>query len=201
MSSRYEKIVLATTNEGKRRELLKLWQHPLLEVLTLQDFPNVHDVVEDGETFETNAIKKAREVSLYTGLLALADDSGLKVDALNGEPGVYSARYSGDHATSQSNIDKLLHELKGLKEEERKARFVCCMVLMYKEDILGVVRGSCEGYIIDKPRGSFGFGYDSVFFFPAMKKTFAEMTEQEKNEVSHRAQALKKIDKIIRDLT
>ncbi len=201
MSDGKHQVVLATANQDKRCELLRLWDDESWEILTLQDFPDMHNMIEDGETFEANAIKKACEVSLHTGLLALADDSGLKVDALNGAPGVYSARYSGENATYQSNINKLLHRLQGVPVEERTARFVCCMALVRGEDILAVVKGRCEGYILEDSVGTEGFGYDPVFVYPSMNRTFAEMSYQEKNQVSHRGQALKKIESILKDIS
>ena len=199
--SKNEQIVLATANHDKRRELLYLWGESRWDVLTLQDFGTIFDIVEDGETFEANAIKKASEVSLSTGLLTLADDSGLEVDALNGEPGIYSARYSGKRATYQSNINQLLYRLQGVPKEERTACFTCCMALVKGPDILAVVRESCQGYILEKATGTDGFGYDPVFVYPALNKTFAEMSCQEKSNVSHRAKALKKIKHILKGIS
>lgn len=194
------RIVLATTNLDKKAELLPMLEQTSFEVLTLADFPGCPEVIEDGETYEANAIKKAREVSLYTGEMALADDSGLNIDALQGAPGIFSARFSGEHATYESNIKKVLHKLQGVPLDKRTAKFVCCMALVDGESIKAVVQGEIKGVITEYCCGSSGFGYDPIFYSPEYEMTFAEMTSEFKNSVSHRAIALRKMVKKMLEL-
>ena len=191
------RIVLATKNEDKKMELLSLVATSNWDFVTLNDFSDMPEVIEDGDTFECNAIKKAREVSLFTGCIALADDSGLIVPALNGEPGVYSARYSGEYATYQSNIDKLLLEMKWVSSTQRQAIFVCCMALVDAENVLGLVEESCAGTILEKSSGVQGFGYDPIFYLPELGQTFAQMSAQDKNKISHRGKALRSMEQVL----
>lgn len=186
-------LVLATKNEDKKKELLSLLADTQWDIVTLNDFPDMPDVIEDADTFEGNAIKKAKETSLHTGLIALGDDSGLMVDALNGAPGVYSARYSGEDATYQSNRDLLLKNMEGIVFEERQAQFLCYMALVKGKEVLSLVNGVCEGLIAEKYQGSKGFGYDPLFYVPSEHKTFAAMRSQDKNAISHRGKALQQI--------
>ena len=186
-------MVLASANEDKCKELYSILKDMPIDIVSLKEFPVMHEVVEDGETFEANAIKKAHEVSMHTGLVALADDSGLEIDCLNGQPGVFSARFAGPKATYRSNIDKVLDLMQGVPLEKRTARFVCCIALVSGEEVLAVVRGECEGLITIECSGVDGFGYDPIFFIPSSNKTFAEMTSSEKNKISHRGNALEKI--------
>ena len=186
-------LVLATRNQGKIREIEKTLDLPRLEIRSLQDFPDLPDIQEDGQTFLENAFKKAQACAQATGLMALADDSGLEVDCLNGAPGIYSARFSGPEATDEANNRKLLSLLEGIPEERRTARFVCRMVLYLPEGTWIQTEGFCLGIIARAPRGENGFGYDPVFYLPEFDKTMAELPLEEKNRISHRAQALRKI--------
>jgi XTP/dITP diphosphohydrolase len=201
-----KKILVATTNPGKVRELKAMLGDDLAWV-TLADFAGIGEVEEDGATFEENARKKATEYAKATGLRTLADDSGLVVDALNGEPGVKSARYSGPFAAGtdrktidKSNIAKLLKRLEGVAKERRTARFVCCLCLADAEKPLIEVRGTVEGVIIDKPLGDKGFGYDPVFFVPSLGRTVAQLEDEEKNAISHRGNALRKLKAMLGSL-
>ena len=186
-------LVLATRNQGKIREIEKALDLPRLEIRSLQDFPDLPEVVEDGRTFLENAFKKAQACAQATGGPALADDSGLEVDCLNGAPGIYSARFSGAEATDEANNRKLLSLLEGIPEERRTARFVCRMVLYLPAGTWIQTEGFCPGIIARAPRGEHGFGYDPVFYLPEFNKTMAELPLEEKNQISHRAQALRKI--------
>ena len=184
-------IVVATRNPGKLTEIQTILDpgESGLRLLTLDDFPGIGEIRETGATFEENALMKAGAVEQFTGKIALADDSGLAVDALGGRPGVMSARFAGNGATDERNNLKLLSELKGLPIEQRGATFICVIaVAAGKAELL--VRGECRGIILEEGRGSRGFGYDPIFFYPPMKKTYSEMTPEEKNAISHRAKAL-----------
>lgn len=185
------KIILATGNPGKLREFRTLLAGLELEIAPQSDFA-MPDIAETGLTFIENALLKARNAALHTGLPALADDSGLAVDALNGAPGLYSARYAGTGADDSANIAKLLDELCGVPLEQRTARFVCVLALVRHpaDPIPLICQGSWEGVILDQPRGAGGFGYDPVFFIPTEQQTAAELTPEVKNRLSHRGQAL-----------
>jgi len=182
-----KEVVLATGNKGKVKEFSKLLEGIFGNVICLSDLDSPPEVIEDGITFRDNALKKAREIAEYSGKLTLADDSGLEVEALDGRPGVYSARYSGEGATNKTNIEKLLRELGD--NPNRKARFVCVLALVYPNGDELVVEGFCEGVILDKSRGEGGFGYDPVFYLPDREKTMAEIDPELKNLISHRAKA------------
>jgi XTP/dITP diphosphohydrolase len=182
------KIVLATRNQHKVDEIRAILRPLGVELLSACDFLGAPDVVEDGDTFEANAIKKAVALANATGMAALADDSGLEVDALNGEPGVRSARYSGEGATDARNVAKLLRALVG--RSARKARFRCVLALAEPSGRIRTAEGRCEGRIIGEPRGRSGFGYDPVFVPDGHEQTFAEMDSIEKNRISHRGRAL-----------
>jgi XTP/dITP diphosphohydrolase len=190
LSSTNNTVVLATKNQHKVQEIRALLADLPITFLSLADFPNFPDVVEDGSTCAENAVKKARETAAGTGHWALADDTGLEVDALDGRPGVYAARYAGEHATYAGNCEKLLEELKDIPVEQRGARFLTVMALSDPEGHIEVVEGELQGQITDKFYGSQGFGYDPVFYVSKAHKTLAEMTLAEKNELSHRGQAL-----------
>jgi XTP/dITP diphosphohydrolase len=180
-------VVLATGNKGKAKEFSKLLEGVFGNVISLSDIGSPPEVVEDGLTFRDNALKKARTIAQYSGKLTLADDSGLEVEALDGRPGVYSARYSGEGATNKTNIEKLLGELGD--NPNRKARFVCVLALVDPNGDELVIEGFCEGVILDKPRGEGGFGYDPVFYLPDRDLTMAEVDPEIKNRISHRAKA------------
>ena len=183
-------IVLATHNKGKMSEINNLLSSSY-EVLTLDHFPNIKEIPETGKTLKENAFIKARTVFEMTGLPSLADDTGLEVEALGGEPGVFSARYAGEQASYQDNCEKLLKNMMRVPKENREAKFRT--VIAYKDDNRELsCDGSVKGEIVQSPKGSFGFGYDSVFYYPPLEKTFAELSEEEKNSISHRGRALRK---------
>jgi len=183
-------IVAATKNKHKLEEYKKMLEGQNAEILSLIDFPDCPETIEDGKTFEENAIKKAIEASTCTQLPAFADDSGLEVEALNGAPGIYSARYAGENATNDQRIAKLLSELKGASN--RKARFVCVIAIANEGEIIETFRGEVQGNIIEETRGANGFGYDPVFIPDGYDKTFAELSAEIKNKISHRARATRK---------
>lgn len=187
-----QKVVLATGNAGKVRELANLLADFGFDVVAQTEL-NVESVEETGLTFIENAILKARHAAKVTGLPALADDSGLAVDALGGAPGIYSARYAGEDASDQQNLDKLLEALKDVPDEKRQAQFHCVLVYMrHAEDPTPLVfHGSWPGVITHAPAGQGGFGYDPIFYVPSEGKTAAELTRDEKSAISHRGQALK----------
>jgi len=184
-------IVLATSNQGKVKEFAKMLKDFPVEIKSLADFGPIPEAVEDGATFDDNAYKKASFTAKVLGLPAMADDSGLTVEALDGAPGVYSARYAGDKASDADNIAKLLAEMEG--KENRKAAFECVISLAVPSGPALTFEGRCEGEILTAPRGNDGFGYDPVFFYPPLKKTFAELDLAEKNRVSHRGQAVAQV--------
>ncbi|MFO7717009.1 MAG: XTP/dITP diphosphatase [Thermodesulfobacteriota bacterium] len=186
-------IVLATNNTGKRKELCEMLDaHGThIEILGLDAFPTLGPLSETGVTFEANALEKARAVVTATGYIAVADDSGLEVDALDGAPGVHSARYSGPEADDERNNTKLLRELAGIPFEQRSARFRCVLAVVTPDGKETTVEGVWEGYIADSPAGSNGFGYDPLFFDPECGCTSAELPAAEKNRRSHRGKALK----------
>lgn len=182
------KLVIATRNAHKLEEIHAIFDFRNLEVLSAFDFPDVPDVIEDGETLEENAKKKAIEIALATGCWALADDSGLEVDALNGAPGVYSARYAGEHCSYADNNVKLLEELRAMPD--RTARFRTVIALSDPAGSAETVSGECSGIIIEEQRGTNGFGYDPLFVPDGYSDTFAELPAEVKNRISHRAMAL-----------
>ena len=195
------KLVLATQNQGKVREIGEILQDQNgVELLSLRNYPDAPDVVEDGKTYEENAIKKAATLAEYTGHLTIADDSGLEVDALDGAPGVHSARYAGENASDQDCIVKLLDALQNIPDDRRSARFICAMAIAAPLAQVRVVRGGCEGRIIRAPCGASGFGYDPVFVPTGYDKTFAELGDEIKNQVSHRAKALGMARKILNEV-
>jgi XTP/dITP diphosphohydrolase len=185
------KIVLATRNAGKIREFSALIPHMGITVLGLDAFPGVNEVEETGTTFEENALLKARAVDAVTGLIALADDSGISVDALNGAPGVYSARYAGGHGDAEANNSKLLWELKDVPDARRTARFICVIAASKPDGQVITTRGEWEGRITHGYAGKFGFGYDPIFLDPELNLTAAQMTPEQKNSRSHREKALR----------
>ncbi|MDH4081684.1 MAG: XTP/dITP diphosphatase [Nitrospira sp.] len=182
-------IVLATRNPDKGRELGALLGGLGIRIRTLADFPSAPEVVEDGTTCEANAIKKAREIARATGVPAVADDTGLEVDALGGRPGVYAARYAGEHATYEDNCRKLLLELAGVPRSKRTARFLTVAAIAFPSGDVHVTQGSLEGLITEQSVGDRGFGYDPVFLVPEFNRTLAQLTAEEKNRMSHRARA------------
>lgn len=194
------KLVLATRNQGKVRELAELVAPLGMEVVSMAEYPHVPEVVEDGETFEDNAVKKAKAVASATGLTALADDSGLEVDYLGGAPGVHSARFSGEEKDDQANNQKLLRLLEGVPFEKRSGRFRCVVAIATPEGKVFTASGSCEGVIGVNPKGVSGFGYDPLFYVPEFDKTFAELDLETKNKISHRGRALALASEILAGL-
>ncbi len=186
-------IVLATRNRHKIGEMLALLPELKLEIKTLADFPGAPEVVEDGKTLEENAVKKAKSAALFCGLWALADDTGLEVDALGGSPGVYSARYAGPECSYSDNNRRLLAELAGLPAEKRAARFRCVTALSSPGGAVVMAEGRLEGRIALAVSGGNGFGYDPLFVVKDLEKTLAELTDEEKNALSHRADSIRKI--------
>ena len=195
-----EEILLATRNPDKVRELAALLGDLGIRIRTLADFPTVPEVEEDGTTCEANALKKAREIALATGLPSVADDTGLEVDALGGRPGVFAARYAGEDASYEDNCRKLLKELAGVPPARRTARFVTVAALAMPGGHARVATGTLVGVIAERCVGSQGFGYDSVFFLPELGSTLAELTAEEKNRISHRAKAFRAMADILRPL-
>lgn len=195
-----KRILIATSNPGKLRDFAGAAKAHGLEVSGLPDFASLPPVVEDGETFEENARKKAEFYSRSApGYIVLSDDSGIEIDALHGAPGVHSARYAAEephkaefNTDDEENNARVLRELNGLPPEKRTGRFVCVIVAARNGSTLGTFRGEAEGIILDKPRGIHGFGYDPLFYFPPIKKAFAELTPEEKAQYSHRGDALRK---------
>ncbi len=183
------KIVFASGNEGKVKEIKEMLEGMGVELVSLKDYADVPEIVEDGKSFLQNALKKAKIISAFTGETVLADDSGLQVEALRGEPGIYSARYAGEKATDDDNINLLLAKIKDIPQEKRTAFFCCALVLYRPDGSYDSFESKWEGRIIDERRGDNGFGYDPIFFSPVLKKTAAELPAEIKNKVSHRGQA------------
>jgi XTP/dITP diphosphohydrolase len=188
-------IVLATKNKKKIEEMRKILNvmGTVSQIFTLDDFSAYHDVKEDGDTFEANAVKKAVYISRCTGMTAIADDSGLEVDALNMAPGVLSARYAGESADDKANLEKLLNEMGSVPPEKRGARFVCCIAIAFPHGDVKTFFGYVQGRIGTGPRGENGFGYDPIFYPEGYGGTFAEMNDNEKNAISHRGRALREL--------
>lgn len=181
-------LVIATTNKNKVKEFQEILKDFPVTLRSLSDFGPLPEAIEDGETFDDNAYKKALHTAKILGLPAIADDSGLVVEALNGAPGVYSARYAGDNATDKDNVDKLLEDMHGVKN--RNASFQCVLSIAVPSGPALTYEGNCKGVLLEKPKGESGFGYDPIFFFEELGKTFSECTAEEKNKVSHRGKAL-----------
>jgi len=195
-----EKMVLATKNAGKVDELKALLRDHDVEVLSLLDLNYEPEIEETGTTFVENALIKARTIFEEYGLLTIADDSGLEIDALDGRPGVYSAIYAGEPKDDIANMDKVLAEMKDVPISERTARFRCTLVIVDKAGHEHVVHGKCEGMILEEKRGSNGHGYDPIFHVPAVDQTMAQMTEAEKNTLSHRKKAFDQLEQLIEKL-
>jgi XTP/dITP diphosphohydrolase len=189
-------IVLATRNKKKVEEIRRITSGMEITIFTPDDFPGCPDVLEDGATFDENAVKKAVTVARYTGKPALADDSGLEVYALNGAPGALSARYAGEGADDRKNVQKLLEEMRCA--EQRGARFVCSIAFALPDGGATIFKGYAEGTIGREAKGPFGFGYDPIFYPDGYEKTFAEMTDEEKDSLSHRGKALREFFRFIK---
>jgi XTP/dITP diphosphohydrolase len=200
-----KRLILASNNKKKIKEMKEILKELDIEVKSLENENIDIDVVEDGKTFEENAKKKAKEIYEFLlkrgeeNFIVLADDSGLVVDYLNGEPGIYSARYSGEHGNDTKNNEKLLKNLRGIDKENRSAKFICQLAMFTDRGEYFGVTGDVRGYIIEELHGEGGFGYDPLFFYEPLNKTFAQLTPEEKNEISHRGVALKEMKKIIRE--
>ena len=195
------KLLVATHNQGKLQNFADMLQDLAVEWLSLDEVGVVQDVEETGSTFRENSLLKARAYAAETGLLTLADDSGLEVDALHGAPGVYTARYGGEGLTAVQRYQKLLNDIKTVPESQRTARFRCVIVLAAPDGtILGESEGVCEGRIAQAPAGDNGFGYDPVFYLPQFNKTMAQLPAAQKHQISHRGQAVQAIVPRLRDL-
>ncbi|MDR4507484.1 MAG: XTP/dITP diphosphatase [Candidatus Brocadiaceae bacterium] len=194
-------ILVATQNMNKRKEIFTMLKNvPGILLRNVEDFPFLPEVNEDGRTFQENAIKKATTLARACNTWAMADDSGLQIDALNGLPGITSSRYAGPNATDEERIQKVLLELKGVPKEKRTARFICSIALATPQKLLFVVEGKAEGFITEEPKGAHGFGYDPIFLSPDYNHTFAELAAGSasiKNKISHRSQALRLFKKRI----
>lgn len=196
-----KKLIIASNNKNKIIEIKEILSKYSIEVLSLKEANINIDVEEDGTTFMENAYKKANEIyKILKNEMVLADDSGLVVDCLDGAPGVYSARFAGEHGNSKKNNEKLLGLLEGKDDKDKKAKFVCAMVLVSDTGKVIKVQGEIDGIIINEERGSNGFGYDPVFYIPEYKMTFAQMDSDLKNSISHRANALKELEREIINL-
>ncbi len=186
-------MVIATKNKGKIAEFQQMFAKAGWEVKSLLDYPELPDIEEDGVTFAENAAKKAEVLATHLNQMVIADDSGLVVDALDGRPGVYSARYAGEDKSDTANSEKVLKELVDIPGDDRTARFVCCLAVAKPNRETFFYEGACEGYIAMRATGSNGFGYDPIFYLPELDKTMAQLTAEQKNERSHRAKALKQL--------
>jgi XTP/dITP diphosphohydrolase len=183
-------LVVATGNAGKLVEIRKMLGDEI-QLKSLSDFPDIPEIIEDGMTFEANAIKKAVTAARATGIVSLGDDSGLEVDALDGAPGVYSARFAGEGSTDAENNAKLLGLLTDVPHEKRTARFRCVLAIARPDGTVQTAEGQCGGFILSAPRGEEGFGYDPLFLVPELDATFAQLPVSRKNKISHRGNALR----------
>ncbi|AFI29359.1 non-canonical purine NTP pyrophosphatase [Bacillus subtilis] len=192
-----KEAIIATHNPGKVKEFKEILEPKGYDVKSLAEIGFTEEIEETGHTFEENAILKAEAVAKAVNKMVIADDSGLSIDNLGGRPGVYSARYAGEQKDDQANINKVLSELKGIEKEQRTARFRCALAVSIPGEETKTVEGHVEGYIAEEPRGEYGFGYDPIFIVKDKDKTMAELTSDEKNKISHRADALKKLSKLL----
>lgn len=190
-------ILIATNNAGKIKEIKDMLVDSNINILTIDDFPHLPKIKENGKTFQENALKKACKISKYTGKICLADDSGLEIDYLKGEPGIYSSRWGN---TDKDRINKVLNLLENVPENKRSAKFICVLVLTFPDGRKYMVKEECKGKISFSPRGKFGFGYDPIFLIPEYNKTFAELGDKIKNQISHRGKALRRMIKVINKL-
>lgn len=192
-----KELLIATGNKGKFTEIKELLQDTVESFYSLEDFPDLPEVLEDGETFAENALKKGQSAAIATGKPAIADDSGLEVDALNGRPGVYSARFSGENATDSANNEKLIKEIAHLPEEKRSAAFRCVVALCLPDGSCHSFTGSLHGILLTELRGEGGFGYDPLFLVPEYGQTLAELPSEMKNAISHRGKALARLKEFL----
>jgi len=191
-------ILIATNNLGKVKEIKDILNSPEIKILTIKDFPNLPKVEEDGKNYQENAFKKAGKISEYTGKICLADDSGLEIDYLKGEPGIYSSRWGN---SDEERINKVLKLLKNVPINKRNAKFICSAVLVFPDGKRYMVKEECKGSITFKPKGTHGFGYDPIFLVPEYNKTFAELGDEIKNRISHRGKAMRKMAEIIKEIS
>jgi XTP/dITP diphosphohydrolase len=188
-----KELIVASRNKGKVGEIMELLADLPFKVSSLLDYPHIPDVIEDGKTYRANALKKAREIALATGKMAMSDDSGIEVKALENAPGIYSARFAGEGASEKARNKKLFAMLKGVPSPKRQARYRCVIALVnHKGQELGVVQGTCSGYVTTRDIGKNGFGFDSLFLLKRYNKTFGQLPPALKAKISHRARALKK---------
>lgn len=192
-------LVVATKNKGKLREIKELLAGVNVIITSLADYPGAPEIIEDGATFQENALKKAVTIAAYTNQLTMGEDSGLEVEALGNAPGIYSARFSGENATDDMNNRKLMEELKGVPLEKRAARYRCSIALVDDEETIGMVEGECPGVIATEARGTNGFGYDPYFLIPKYNKTFGELDPSVKAKMSHRAHALQALRQTLKE--
>jgi len=190
-------ILIATNNLGKVKEIKDILDSPEIKILTMKDFPHLPKIVEDGKTYQENAFKKARKISEHTGKICLADDSGLEIDYLKGKPGIYSSRWGN---SDEERINKVLKLLENVPINKRNAKFVCVAMLFFPDGKRYTVKEECKGSIEFMPKGEHGFGYDPIFLVPEYDKTFAELGDKIKNQISHRGKAMRKIANIINEL-
>lgn len=190
-------VLVATNNLGKVKEINDILDDPKIKILTIKDFPHLPRIEEDGKTYQENAFKKAKNISEYTGKICLADDSGLEIDYLKGKPGIYSSRWGN---SDEERINKVLKLLENVPIDKRKAKFVCAAVLFFPDGKTYIVKEECNGSIEFKAKGEHGFGYDPIFLVPEYDKTFAELGDKIKNQISHRGKAMRKIGNIINEL-
>jgi|TARA_B100001540_G_scaffold308467_1_gene323198 XTP/dITP diphosphohydrolase len=191
-------LILATHNLDKCKELQASFNDTNVKVYTLKDFPEIDDIIEDGDTLEANAFIKSRTVFNKTGISTISDDTGLFISALNGDPGIFSARYSGENCSYMDNVNKVLTEMNNIDISLREATFKTVVTYVSK-DLELVAEGSVKGIITKKPKGNKGFGYDPIFYVPELQKTFAEMDINEKQKISHRSRAIDKLQKLFRE--
>ncbi len=194
------KLLLATNNQGKAREYKSLLSGMPFELVTPAQVGITTEVAEVGKSFEENAVLKAATLAAESGLLSLADDSGLEVEALGGEPGTLSARYAGENASDADRVKYLLAKMQGIPQEKRTARFRCVIAIATPQGEVELCSGECEGFIAFEPKGDKGFGYDPIFYLPELKKTMAELSPDEKNRISHRGRAAIKASEVLKRL-
>ena len=193
-----KRLVFATGNQGKMKEIREILSDLDVEVLSLKDMGITADIVEDGKTFEENAVIKAKAICEMTGEIVLADDSGLEIDYLNKEPGIYSARYMGEDTSYRIKNANLIQRLEGVPDEERTARFVCVIAAAFPDGTVKTVQAAMEGRIGYEEKGENGFGYDPIFYLPEFGCTSAELSMEDKNKISHRGKALRAIKDVLR---
>ncbi len=191
-------ILIATNNLGKVKEIKDILDSHKIKILTMKDFPPLPKIEEDGKTYQENAFKKARKISEYTGKICLADDSGLEIDYLKGKPGIYSSRWGN---SDEERINKVLKLLENVPINKRNAKFVCVVVLVFPNGKIYMVKEECKGSITFNPKGEHGFGYDPIFLVPEYSKTFAELGDKTKNQVSHRGKAMRRMINIIKEIS